>query len=227
MKKVGNILWGIVLIVLGIIIGLNATGVTHINIFFRGWWTLIIIIPSIIGLIKNDSKLWSFIWLCIGVVLLLSAQNILSFSLISKLIFPFILVVIGVSLIFKNVAGEKIKEKVKKMNNENLENEEYCATFSSQNADYSGQEFKGANLDAVFGSVVLDLQKAIIKEDPVIYTSSIFAGTTILVPNNVNVKVKSTSIFGGVNNKVLTQNKENLPTIYISAFCLFGGADIK
>ena len=89
--------------------------------------------------------------------------------------------------------------------------ESYAATFSEQKVDKTNEEFKGANLDAVFGSVVLDLQKAIIKEDPVIYTSSIFAGTTILVPNNVNVKVKSTSIFGGVNNKVLTQNKENLP----------------
>ena len=48
MKKVGNILWGIVLIVLGIIIGLNATGVTHINIFFRGWWTLIIDRKSVV-----------------------------------------------------------------------------------------------------------------------------------------------------------------------------------
>ena len=80
MKKVGNILWGVVLIILGVIIGLNATGVTNINIFFRGWWTLIIIIPSIIGLIKNDRKLWSFIWLIIGIVLLLCTQNILSFS---------------------------------------------------------------------------------------------------------------------------------------------------
>lgn len=116
MKKVGNILWGVVLIILGVIIGLNATGVTNINIFFRGWWTLIIIIPSIIGLIKNDSKLWSFIWLIIGIVLLLCTQNILSFSLINKLIFPFILVVIGISLIFKDVTGKKIKEKIKKMN---------------------------------------------------------------------------------------------------------------
>ena len=34
MKKFGNILWGIVLIVLGLIIALNALGITSINIFF-------------------------------------------------------------------------------------------------------------------------------------------------------------------------------------------------
>lgn len=82
MKKFGNVLWGIVLITLGIIIGLNAVGLTHINLFFRGWWTLFIIIPSFIELIKSENKIWSLIWFVIGIVLLLCAQGILSFSLI-------------------------------------------------------------------------------------------------------------------------------------------------
>ena len=36
MKKFGNVLWGIVLIVIGLIIGGNALGITNINIFFDG-----------------------------------------------------------------------------------------------------------------------------------------------------------------------------------------------
>ena len=43
--KLSNILWGIVLIILGVIIGLNALDITHIDIFFKGWWTFLIIIP--------------------------------------------------------------------------------------------------------------------------------------------------------------------------------------
>ena len=46
MKKAGNILWGIVLIVIGVIFALNALDITSIDIFFDGWWTLFIIIPS-------------------------------------------------------------------------------------------------------------------------------------------------------------------------------------
>ena len=102
MKKFGNILWGIVLIVLGLIIALNALGITSINIFFDGWWTLIIIIPSFIGLFKNTNKMWSFIWLVVGIVLLLCSQGVLSFAIIGKLIFPFILIMIGISIIFKD-----------------------------------------------------------------------------------------------------------------------------
>ena len=56
MKKFGNILWGIVLIVIGLIIGGNALGITNINIFFVFCWTLFIIIPCFIGLFKDNEK---------------------------------------------------------------------------------------------------------------------------------------------------------------------------
>lgn len=56
MKSFGNVLWGIVLIVVGLIIGGNELGITNINIFFDGWWTLFIIVPCFIGLFKEEKK---------------------------------------------------------------------------------------------------------------------------------------------------------------------------
>ena len=41
-------LWGIVFVLFGIVLGLNALGITNINIFFAGWWTMFIIVPSLI-----------------------------------------------------------------------------------------------------------------------------------------------------------------------------------
>lgn len=114
MKKFGNVLWGVVLIIIGLIIGGNALGVTNINIFFDGWWTLIIIIPCFIGLFKDDEKTGSLIGLLIGVALLLGCQNILNFDLIWKLIFPTILVIIGLSIIFKDILGGKVNSEIKK-----------------------------------------------------------------------------------------------------------------
>lgn len=227
MKKLGNVLWGVVLIAIGIIFGLNALGIASINIFFKGWWTLFIIVPSFIGLFRENSKMWSFIWLVIGVALLLCAQDILSFHLIRKLIFPFILVMVGISIIFKDSIHKRVGEKIRTLNINKGDFEEYCATFGEQKNDLSGQEFKGANLDAIFGSVELDISKAIIKSDEVINANAIFGGVEIRVPTGVNIKVKSTPIFGGVNNKVKAEYQENLPTIYINGFALFGGVEIK
>ena len=227
MKRFGNMLWGIVLIILGLIIGLNALGITSINIFFNGWWTLIIIIPSFIGLFKNTNKMWSFIWLVIGIVLLLCSQRILSFATIYKLIFPFILIMIGISIIFKDFFNKKINEKIRNLNANKETKEEYIATFGSKEEKYQGKEFEGANLDAVFGSVEFDLTGAIIKKDQVINASAIFGGIEITIPTGVNVKVKSTPLFGGTSNKVKTEFNENLPTIYINSYAIFGGVEVK
>lgn len=227
MKKFGNVLWGVLLIAIGIIFGLNALGITSINVFFKGWWTLFIIIPSFIELFRGDSKIWSFIWLVVGIALLLCAQNIWSFSAIRKLIFPFILVMIGISIIFKDTLNKKVAEKIKTLNANKGEFEEYCATFGEQKSDLSGQEFNGANLDAVFGSVELDISKAIIKKDSIINANAIFGGIEIRVPTGVNIKVKSTPIFGGVSNKIRTDYNESLPTLYINGVALFGGVEIK
>ena len=224
MKKIENVLWGIVFVVIGVVFGLNALGITDINIFFDGWWTLFIIIPSLIGIVKQRGGVGNFIWLAIGIILLLSAQGILDISKIGKLIFPAILVTLGLGMIFKDTVSSKIKDKVKELNKENKE--EYYATFSGQKLNFTGDEFKGAAVNAIFGGIDIDLRNANIAKDEIINATAVFGGIDILVPNNVNVKVVSNSLFGGVDNKVKSYN-ENLPTIYIKAFCLFGGVEVK
>lgn len=227
MKKIENILWGIVLIVIGLIIAGNALGFTNINIFFNGWWTLFIIIPCFIGLIKDKEKTGSIIGLLIGIALLLGCQNILDFELIWKLVFPTILVVIGISMIFKDTIGSKVNEEIKKLNKNRDNVNSCCATFSGQNIKLEKEKFTGADITAVFGGVKYDLRNAIIESDVVINASSTFGGIEIYVPANVKVKTKSTSIFGGVENKTNTQADENSHTIYVNGTTLFGGIEVK
>lgn len=160
----------------------------------------------------------------IGVALLLASRGILDFSVVWKMIIPIIFVAIGLSMIFNETLKAKISNKVKEGTKNGLEN--ITATFATQKVSKDNEEFKGANLDAVFGSVSLDLRNANIEKESVIKASSIFGGVEIFLPQNVNVKVKATPIFGGVTNKTLT-NKENDKTLYIDALCMFGGVDIK
>ena len=93
--------------------------------------------------------------------------------------------------------------------------------------NFSGEVFQGAELNAVFGGVECDLRNAIIEQDCVIQASAVFGGIDIYVPTNVNIKVSSNSIFGGVSNKTANYHDELAPTIYIKCNCMFGGVDIK
>ncbi len=116
MKKSENMLWGIVLVIIGLIIGGNALGITSVNIFFDGWWTMFIIIPCLIGLFSKNEKIGNLIGLLIGVALFLGCQDIIAFDLIWKLAFPVILVLIGLSMIFKDAFGGKINTEIEKLN---------------------------------------------------------------------------------------------------------------
>ena len=226
MKNITNIILGLILILLGVVIGINSLGIAKIDIFFEGWWTLFIIIPCFIGLIKDEDKKGSIIGLIIGVLLLLSARNILDFAIVWKLIIPIILVIIGASFIFKDTFNKKVNDEIKKLNKNSKNKDEICATFSSQNVRVD-DEFNGINLTSVFGGIKYDLRDAKIKKDTLIKACLVFGGIDILVPENVKVKVKSSSIFGGVDNKSKNSAKDDSYTIYIDATCVFGGVDIK
>ena len=194
MKNFGNILWGIVLIIIGLIVGGNALGITNIDIFFDGWWTLFIIIPCFIGLFKEREKTGNIIGILIGIALLLCCQDILNFDMIWKLAFPLILIIIGISFIFKDTFDYKLSKEIKKLNEKKVNSDEYCATFSGQNLKFDGEKFTGTNLTAVFGGIKCDLKNAIIENDVVINCSSIFGGIEIYVPDNIKVKIKSSYI---------------------------------
>lgn len=228
MKNVGNILWGIILIVIGVIIGGNALDLIDVNIFFDGWWTLFIIIPSFVGLFNEKEKTGNIIGLLIGIVLLLCCQDIVNFELFWKLLIPGILIVIGLSFIFKDTFNHKVSKEIKKINKSQMNKKEYCATFSGENINFDKEKFEGTDLNAIFGGIKCDLRNAIIEKDVVVNASSIFGGIDIYVPEGIQVKVKSSSLFGAVDAKKNEKiNDENVHTIYINAFCLFGGVEIK
>lgn len=225
MKKASNILWGIVLVAVGVIFALNALNVTNIDIFFDGWWTLFIIVPCGIGLFTEREKTGNIIGIITGVFLLLCCQDILSFSMLWKLLLPAVIIVIGIKMVFAGIFGNKANEIVKNLKTEGKDLKSCCAVFTGCDIKYDGEVFEGAELTAVFGGVDCDLKNAVIEKDCAIRISAIFGGIDILVPDNVNVKVSSTSIFGGVSNK--TAAHKDAPTIYVSGTCMFGGVEIK
>ena len=225
MKKPRNVLWGIVLIAAGVIWALNEFHIANINVFFDGWWTLFIIVPCAIGLFTERKKTGNIIGIVIGVSLLLCCQDILSFSMLWKLLVPAIIVIVGLKLILTGLFGNKANEIMKQLKLEGKQPRSGFAAFSGSDLNYDGEVFEGAELTAVFGGVECDLRNAIIEKDCAIQVSAIFGGIDIFVPTGINVKVNSNSIFGGVSNK--TAAHQNAPTIYVSGTCMFGGVEIK
>lgn len=218
MKKISTVIVGIVFIVVGVIVGLNSFGITNINIFFDGWWTLLIIIPAFNGLVTNEEKTGSIIWLIIGIALLLGCQDLISFDILWKLTLPVILVFIGLSIMFNNNGKKESKD---------TDDNEYCACFNGQTIKYDGKDFKGALLNAIFGGITIDLTNAKVKDGAVIDATAVFGGVTILIPEDLKVEIKSTSVFGGVSDKTKNKEKKDKVTLHVKGCSIFGGVDIK
>lgn len=225
MKNNKSIIWGVILVMVGVIYGLNSLNIVDINLFFPGWWTLFIIVPCVIGLVTDGDKTGSIIGVIIGVLLFLGANDIIDYDLIWKLIFPLIIIVVGLSLIFKDRFNSKITKRIEDIADN--KNNGVIAVFSGEDVSFNNRVFTGINLTSIFGGIKCDLRGAKIKKDVVINAYSFFGGTDILVDDNVKIAVSSTSIFGGVDNKKKNNDSTSDITIYVNAICIFGGIDIK
>ncbi len=217
--KSNNLIWGLILIFLGVMFAGKAFDLWSFNIFFDGWWTLFIIVPSVVGIIRNQNKLASFTTLAIGIFLLLIAQDILPKAISAKLILPVILVLIGLNIIFK--ATWKPGHTYTTSSGRYI-----TAIFGGQDVQLQEDIFEGTNLTAIFGGVELDCRKAIVQENIEINALAVFGGVDLHIPENVNVVVNAVPIFGGVDNSIRRATNSELPTITINATCVFGGIDI-
>ena len=99
-NKAGRILWGVVLIAVGVILGINALDLLEFDPFFKGWWTLFILVPSVIGLLTDKDKRGALVGLLFGVFFLLCEWEILAFDLLWKLALPIVAVLVGLRLLF-------------------------------------------------------------------------------------------------------------------------------
>ncbi len=229
MQKTKSIIWGIALIILGIIFGGNAIGIFNIDIFFDGWWTLFIIVPSAISLFTEKEKLSSLFFVAIGVCLLLAAQNVFSYDVAWKVILAIFLVGLGLTAMFKGAIkgkdSKEVDENIEKLKSD--ENDAQIAIFSGSEHTYNNEKFSSANIVAVFGGAGLDLRNAIIKKDTYIKAFCLFGGVDIKVPKDVCIKTKSGFIFGGISDDRKDSVETGKYTLYIDAAGGFGGVSIS
>ncbi|HBA93524.1 MAG TPA: hypothetical protein DCZ02_02785 [Ruminococcaceae bacterium] len=101
MKKTKGIIWGLVIIALGVFWGLREANLIDFSIFFDGWWTLFIIVPCFIGLFNSENKALSATGLIVGVLLLVNCYyDIWQYK---AYIFPALVVIVGVAIVINNL----------------------------------------------------------------------------------------------------------------------------
>ena len=220
MKKLTGIVIGALLVAVGVIYILGAFGIADINISLDGWWTLFIIVPCLNGVITSKDKTGNLIGLAVGIMLLFAAQDVFEYDMIWKLIVPVIIIALGIKMIKKSTTPNQ-KGIVKG-------SKEHLTVLGTKTVDYTDEEITVAKIGAVFGGAKCNLTKAVIKDGSQVEVFCAFGGADIIVPENINIKINTFCLFGGISDKrVIKETDKDAPVLNINGFCIFGGADIK
>jgi len=215
-KTVGSVLIALAVLAGGVCLILDAIGLIQISLF-KGWWTLFIIIPALISIFTSRIHAGHFIFLGVGVILLLNANGLLAGINLWLLILGVIVVSVGLSML--------LRPHFKGPRRISRDQEGYFAVFSGTSAINNSQDFQGADATAVFGGVELDLREIILTQDAYVNATAIFGGVELYVPQNVQVKISGVPIFGGFDDKTSHLVHEG-PTLFIHCIAAFGGVEI-
>ncbi|BCN29701.1 hypothetical protein bsdtb5_09960 [Anaeromicropila herbilytica] len=217
---------------------LDALNIFEIHLMFRGYWTLFIIIPCLIGLIENKDKMRYIVGLGIGIMLLLSSQHLVSIRFMSRLIGPFILVVIGISLLGRSISSrrrERFDQYREYQNQANGYDEYYNeaknnSNHKSENNYNTNSEYNNVNSQASGEYTRYQSEDG---KDYTAYTryqglirtyTNILSGRTIRIDREEFFGANITSILGGMDldlrNAIITKD------VVIEANCILGGVDI-
>ncbi len=209
-KRLASVLAAIIVIVIGVLLVLNATGVYKFELF-PGWWTLFLIIPSLIAMIRSGINPGNMIFLGAGVLLLLNTNGLLRGVNIWILLLGMVVVFVGLGMLFRR--PKKSPKAAPSIPDSGVPT--YTAVFSSVRAENSSDNYRGAYVTSVFGS-------AEIATTPV----AVFAGIEIIVPHGVNVTTTGTPFFGDIENNTDKSKDPSLPTLHFNCTAVFGNITI-
>lgn len=230
-RNYSRFIWGIAFIALGIIFTGNVLNLWNIDVFFPGWWTLFLIIPGLVGILKEGFTGGNAFLVLIGLFLLFDSLDLVNSRILWSLIGPLVLIVIGISIITSPFKKKMINDtgfkESKSYKYDETTYPQYRAILGGGDFKNNSQNLKGLVAEAILGGLDIDLRDAKITEDIVLELNAILGGIDIFVPDNVEIEIISgIPILGGFEHKIKTVSP-GAPKIRIKYLAVLGGIEIK
>ncbi len=202
------------------------------------FWPLIFIVIGVFKLTDRSepNHVYSgLIFIAIGAVLTLQRLGWLTLSW--KMIWPVLLIAVGVSIILKGLhlrkqlvakADPKGYPHVDAQSGVQTDDDSLIratAIFAGLDRSVSSKDFRGGEITAIMGGCDLDLRQASLQGDAVLNTFAIFGGITIKVPTDWQVIVQGTPILGGFDQRTAPA-PQGSKRLIIKGSAIMGGVDI-
>lgn len=208
------------------------------TLFFPGWGSLFLIIPSVYFLIRNPFSWFWPVCLLIGVLILISKLELFTFSTAVAIVLSVLVIFIGVRILlaplFRRVRRRRMRKKINQLTGESgisftddhsagMEwDGSYSVSFGERHVDMDGLNFTSATLSVSFGELVFNLNGAHIHDCAVIDANCSFGELRIILPPHVRAEVNRNGAFSEVANRHPNPDDPGAPVVYINASCSFG-----
>lgn len=193
-------------------------------------WQALLILLGIIFISNKESKGTGVILIAIGAFFLLPRFFELPHYWRS-LFWPSMLIILGLVVIFGG-KGHLGKKKAFCGNNTRSSNEDYLddvTVFGGGDRTVNSQQFKGGKITHIFGGSKYDFSRSNLATG----TNNLelvmaFGGTKLIVPEEWDIKIEITSVFGGFSDKRVRSivEKDRDKTLIITGVNVFGGGEI-
>lgn len=189
------------------------------NLLFPGWWTLILIVPSLGNLLFQKNKVSSAFVLSSGILLLLASLGVIDFTKCFTILICFAIIIIGISIIKTTFNLGKQKSDT----NKTLPL--FYTVFGATEEIASRTLSEGGEVIAICGSTSIDMKDATFKNNSVIKTKSILGSVELILPKNVEVITNPKNYVGEALN--YKKSKKSKTKVYVESFSILGSIKIK
>lgn len=228
----GSHRWGIgvLLTVIGLLILLSNLDVINLGPFLSRWWPLLVVLLGLWKLVVwGATSLGSALLLMIiGILCQLATLEVITWSDIFRL-WPVLLIAIGAWMLLRPT--RHWREKRRATEGEEVDFLDTWALFGGAERQVTSQQFKGGNATALFGGIDIDMRQAQLAEgEHSLHLTALFGGVDVFVPQDWEVTVTGTPLFGSLEDKRAKARASEVPVkgrLHINVFVMFGGVEVK
>jgi len=228
----GRIIGGIIIMVVGIFLFARTLGI-YIPDWIMSWPMLVIAGGFLMGA-KNSFRPggWMLAVLIGGIFM---AERFIPDFHIRPYIWPIILIMIGMFLIVvpsNRIHGYRQKKKRYSMTEGDPLTEDLIdarCVFAGVKKRIISKDFRGGDLNVVFGGIEINMTQADIKGKVYLQISQVFGGTELIVPSNWKVQNEISAVLGSVEDERVVNNSyiDSDKVLVLKGSSIFGGITIK
>jgi predicted membrane protein len=219
---------GVVLVLVGLFLVMRNTGFfpDFIDHIIFSWPMLLVTIGLVITIGSSGGKTSGIIVMAVGAFFLI--PHIFRETFDVNMFWPAIFIIIGVIFIFSKRKGWNSVSTAPQSGDDYID---YVHVFSGGERQIVSDNFRGGKVTAIFGGSEIDLTKAKLAPGvSELELACVFGGTTIIVPDDWNVKIEVVPVLGGFGDSRKLNPGRTVDTskqLIIKGAVVFGGGEVK